>query len=261
MAQDTLPKVAFVTGAGRGIGQAIAVALAGTGFSVVANDLNAAELGETVRTVREGGGSAEAVVGDIADVAGHAAMVDEVCAAFGTPTCLVNNAGISVARRGDMLEATPESFDRLVGVNLRGPFFLTQEVVRRMLADRGAEGRTDRAVLTVSSANAYAASPDRAEYCLSKSALSMMTKLYAVRLAEAGISAYEIRPGVIRTAMTAVARERYDGLYARGDFTPINRWGEPEEVGRAAAMLAGGHLSFSTGDVIHVDGGMHIARL
>lgn len=124
-----------------------------------------------------------------------------------------------------------------------------------MLADESAAGRTDRAIITVSSANAFAASPDRAEYCLSKSALSMMTKLFALRLAQASIGAYEIRPGVIRTAMTAVARERYDALYARGDFTPVNRWGEPAEVGRAAAMLAGGHLSFSTGDVIHVDGG------
>jgi len=254
-------RVALVTGAGRGIGRAIALALAGEGFHVVVNDLNPDELGETVAAVRALGAQAEPVIGDIADVARHDELLEQAAAAFGTPTCLVNNAGISVARRGDMLDATPESFDRLIGVNLRGPFFLTQNVARRMLADTAAAGRTDRAIITVSSANAYAASPDRAEYCLSKSALSMMTRLYALRLAEGGIGAYEIRPGVIRTAMTAVARDRYDALYARGDFTPVNRWGEPAEVGRAAAMLAGGHLSFSTGDVIHVDGGLHIARL
>ena len=254
-------RVALVTGAGRGIGRAIALALAGDGFHVVVNDLNPDALGETVAAIRELGAQAEPVIGDIADVARHDELLEQAAAAFGTPTCLVNNAGISVAKRGDMLDATPESFDRLVGVNLRGPFFLTQNVARRMLADTSAAGRTDRAIITVSSANAFAASPDRAEYCLSKSALSMMTNLFALRLAEAAIGAYEIRPGVIHTAMTAVARDRYDALYARGDFTPVNRWGEPSEVGRAAAMLAGGHLSFSTGDVIHVDGGLHIARL
>ncbi|MEQ8934149.1 MAG: 3-ketoacyl-ACP reductase [Silicimonas sp.] len=254
-------RVALVTGAGRGIGRAIALALAGDGFKVVANDIRSDEVDETVSAIRELGAQGEPVVGDIADVARHDELLERASAVFGVPTCLVNNAGISVAKRGDMLDATPESFDRLIEVNLRGPFFLTQNAVRRMLFDTSTSHRTDRAVITVSSANAYAASPDRAEYCLSKSALSMMTRLFALRLAEASIGAYEIRPGVIRTAMTAVAKDRYDALYARGDFTPVNRWGEPSEVGRAAAMLAGGQLSFSTGDVIHVDGGLHIARL
>lgn len=258
---DTLRRVALVTGAGRGIGRAIALALAEAGFSVVANDLAPGELGETVAAIRQAGGAAEPLVADIADLAGHAALVDAACAPFGTPTCLVNNAGISVAKRGDMLEVTPESFDRLIEVNLRGPFFLTQAVARRMLDDADAAGRTDRAIITVSSANAYVASVDRAEYCLSKTALSMMTKLYAVRLAEAGIAAFEIRPGVIRTAMTAVAQAKYDALYARGDFTPVNRWGEPAEVARAVATLASGLLPFTTGEAIHVDGGMHIARI
>ena len=261
MAAEDQRRVALVTGAGRGIGRAIALALASNGFQVVANDLNGDELGETVAAVRDRGAQGEPLIGDIADVDGTDALLDRASAAFGVPTCLVNNAGISVAKRGDMLEATPESFDRLISVNLRGPFFLTQKLARRMLEDRAAADRTDRAIITISSANAFAASPERAEYCLSKSALAMMTSLYALRLAEAGIGVYEIRPGVIRTAMTAVARERYDARYARGDFTPINRWGEPDEVGRAAAMLAGGHLPFSTGDVIHVDGGLHIARL
>lgn len=260
MRADTNHKVALVTGAARGIGQAIAVALAEAGFDLAVNDLAAGALDETVAVVRACGRDAMPLAGDIADVAGHAAMLDQA-ASFGPLACLVNNAGVSVKTRGDMLGTTPESFDHLIAINLRGPFFLTQAVARRMLADASADDRISRAIITVSSANAFAASPDRAEYCLSKSALSMMTKLYAVRLAEAGIGAYEIRPGVIRTAMTAVAREGYDGLYARGDFTPVNRWGEPSEVGRAAAMLASGQLSFSTGDVFHVDGGMHIARL
>ncbi|WMS41373.1 3-ketoacyl-ACP reductase [Acuticoccus sp. MNP-M23] len=260
MDADSHRKVALVTGAGRGIGQAIAIALAKAGFDIAANDLTADGLVDTLAAVRAAGRRATPVAGDIADVASHDAMVD-AAAAFGPLACLVNNAGISVRTRGDMLDVTPESFDRVVGVNLRGTFFLTQAVARRMLEDAAAGDGHGRTIITVSSANAFAASPDRAEYCLSKSALSMMTKLYAVRLAEAGIGAYEIRPGVIRTAMTAVARERYDGLYARGDFTPVNRWGEPSEVGKAAALLASGQLSFSTGDIIHVDGGMHIARV
>ncbi len=253
-------RIALVTGAARGIGQGIAFALADAGFDVIANDLAEDALAETIAGVRERGREAMPLAGDVADVEGHEALLDRT-AAFGPIDCLVNNAGVSVKVRGDMLDVTPESFDRLIAINLRGPFFLTQAVARRMVAEGGSADRISRSIITVSSANAFIAGPDRAEYCLSKSALSMMTKLYAVRLAEAGIGAYEIRPGVIRTSMTAVAKEKYDGLYARGDFTPVNRWGEPAEVGRAAALLASGQLSFSTGDVLHVDGGLHIARL
>lgn len=253
--------VALVTGAARGIGRAIALSLAETGFDLVVVDLEGDQLEETVAGIKAAGRSAHPLVADISEIAQHDGLLDEACAAFGTPTCLVNNAGISVAQRGDMLAASPESFDRLISVNLRGPFFLTQNIARRMLDVGSTATSMARSIINVSSANAYAASPDRAEYCLSKSALSMMTRLYALRLAEAGIGVYEIRPGVIRTAMTAVAQDRYDALFARGDFTPLNRWGEPQDVGQAAAMLAGGHLRFSTGDAIHVDGGLHIARL
>ncbi|MCF3936110.1 3-ketoacyl-ACP reductase [Acuticoccus sp. M5D2P5] len=249
--------VALVTGAARGIGQAIAFALSERGFDIVANDLAEDTLGETVAGVEARGGRAAAVVADIADVDGHDAFLDAVAAPFGVPTSLVNNAGISVKVRGDILDVTPESFDRLITVNLRAPFFLTQALAKRMLAVADERARS---IITVSSANAFMASPDRAEYCISKTGLSMMTKLYALRLAEAGIGAYEIRPGVIRTDMTRVAAPRYDALFENG-FTPQNRWGEPADVGRAAAMLAAGDLAFSTGEVVHVDGGLHIARL
>ena len=259
MDTNTVRSVALVTGAGRGIGRAIAFALAEAGFDIVLNDLNPDELKETSEGVGARNARAACVVADVSDLAGHEKLLDEACQHFGTPTCHVNNAGISVARRGDMLDVTPESFDRLMAVNLRGPFFLTQKLAARMLTDH--QDTTFRVIITISSANAFAASPERAEYCISKSGLSMMTKLFATRLAGAGINVYEIRPGVIRTAMTAVARERYDGLYDAGDFTPINRWGDPSEVGRAAAMLATGSLPFSTGEIIHVDGGLHIARL
>ena len=250
--------MALVTGAGRGIGRGIALALADAGFKVVANDLaSSPDLPETVAAIRERGGEAQAVVGDIGDLAGHARLVEDAWNAFGGLDCLVNNAGISVAKRGDMLEATPESFDRLIDINLRGPFFLTQAVARRMIAN---PAERFRSIVTVSSINVEFASIDRAEYCIAKTGLAMMSQLYAARLAADGIHAYEVRPGVIRTQMTAVAREKYDGLFAEG-FAPIARWGEPEDVGRAVAMLASGALGYSTGEVVRVDGGIAMRRI
>lgn len=252
------PRRALVTGAGRGIGRAIALALAAEGFDLVVNDLaRSAELDETVRLVEAAGRRAVAARADIADIAGHAGFLGAAWDAFGGLECLVNNAGISVARRDDILAVTPDSFDRLMSVNLRGPFFLTQAVARRMVA-APAEGF--RSIVTVSSINVEFASVERAEYCLSKAPLAMMSKLFAVRLAEHGINAYEIRPGVIRTDMTAVARERYDGLFANG-LAPIARWGEPDDIGRAVATLASGALPYSTGETIQVDGGLAVRRL
>lgn len=257
MAEDRRT-VAFVTGAQRGIGRGIARALAGRGFDLVLNDLSAtADLDETAAAARAAGVRVETVTGDISDIAGHPALVDRAWSAFGRIDCLVNNAGVSVATRGDMLNATPESFDRLITINLRGPFFLTQAVAKRMTA---APSDAFRSIITVSSLNAEAASPDRSEYCISKIGLSMMAKLYALRLAAEGIRSYEIRPGVIRTNMTAVAREKYDRMFAEG-FSPIARWGEPDDVGRAVAMLADGGLAYSTGEVVHVDGGLSVAKL
>ncbi len=251
--------IALVTGAGRGIGQAIAWSLAEKGFAVVVNALPGDTLDETLAGIEQRGAHGKAVFADIADLDGQDRLVDDAWSAFGGLTCLVNNAGISVKRRGDLLEVTPESFDRLIAVNLRGPFFLTQRVASRMLAE--ATPPQPRTITTISSANTFLASPNRSEYCISKIGLSMMTKVFALRLAEAGINVYEIRPGVIRTAMTAVAKDEYDARYATGDFTPINRWGEPSEIGSAVAMLAEGTLGFATGEAFHIDGGMHIQRL
>ena len=248
----------FVTGARRGIGRAIAYAFAGSGYAIVVNDIIDDEATrETLEGIAARGARAAFVRGDIGDIDGQEALLERAFAAFAGIDVLVNNAGISVGRRGDMLETVPESFDRLIGVNLRGPFFLTQSIARRWIAEKTASGRT---LINIGSANADMASIDRAEYCLSKAGIAMMTKLYAARLAEAGIGVFEIRPGVIRTEMTAVAGERYDRLIA-GGLTPIRRWGEPEDVGRAALALASGAFGFSTGEVVHVDGGLHIARL
>jgi NAD(P)-dependent dehydrogenase (short-subunit alcohol dehydrogenase family) len=250
---------ALVTGANRGIGAAIVVALASRGFDVVMADV--AESDDTARTradATRAGAGVTFIAADIADLAQHAALVDAAWSHRGRIDTLVNNAGVTSDRRGDMLELTPQSFDRVVGVNLRGTFFLSQAVARRMLAD--APGAAHRAIVTISSANAVIASPERADYCIAKTGLSMLAKLLAVRLAPHGIASYEVRPGVIRTAMTRAATARYDKLIAEG-LTPIERWGEPEDVGRAVAVLACGDLAFVTGDALHVDGGLHIHRL
>jgi NAD(P)-dependent dehydrogenase (short-subunit alcohol dehydrogenase family) len=251
--------IALVTGGNRGIGAGIVVALARRGFDVAIADL--AETEDTARTRTQAGkhGARTAfVAADIADLAQHPRIVEAAWALGGRLDTLVNNAGVSSAKRGDLLEVTPESFDRVLGINLRGTFFLTQAVARRMLAE--APGQAHRSIVTISSANSVIASPERGDYCLSKAAVSMMTRIFALRLAQAGIMSYEVRPGVIRTDMTKVAAARYDKLIAEG-LTPIARWGEPEDVGRAVAVLASGELPFVTGDAVHVDGGMHIARL
>ena len=251
-------RVALVTGAGRGIGRAIALGLAQEGFALVVNDLpNSADIADTAAAVLAAGAQVKLALGDISDLARHGDLVDTAWSAFGRVDCLVNNAGVSVAKRGDVLDVTPESFDRLMNINLRGTFFLTQAMAKRMIA---APSAGFRSIITVSSLNAEAASPDRAEYCIAKTGLGMMSKVFALRLAGEGIHTYEIRPGVIRTDMTAVAKQKYDRLFAEGG-APISRWGEPEEVGRAVAVLARGALPYSTGEVIHVDGGLSLPRL
>ena len=249
---------ALVTGAARGIGRAIALALSDVGFAVIVNDLpGSTDLPETVAAIGRKGGHARAFASDICSVESHKQFVEEAWDAFGGIDCLVNNAGVSVKVRDDLLKVTPESYDQIMAVNLRGPFFLTQEVARRMI---NAKSSSFRSIITISSINAEFVSVDRAEYCISKSGLSMVAQLFAVRLAEHGIGSYEIRPGVIRTQMTAVAKEKYDRLIADG-LIPVRRWGEPEDIGKAAAMLATGQLGYSTGEVVHVDGGLGLRRL
>ena len=251
--------VAVVTGAGRGIGRAAALGLAARGFDLVLVDLVATEEMAVTRARAQAlGAHTRLVEADISVLPQHAAIVDAACERTGAIDVLVNNAGISVAKRGDVLEVTPESFDQLLAVNLRGTFFLTQRVARRMI--EAPAPPHPRSIVTVTSANAVIASPDRAEYCFSKTALSMLVKVFALRLAEAGVACYEVRPGIIRTDMTRVAAEKYDRLISAG-LTPIPRWGEPEDVGRAIACLAAGDLPFMTGDAIHIDGGLHIQKL
>jgi NAD(P)-dependent dehydrogenase (short-subunit alcohol dehydrogenase family) len=261
-------RVAIVTGASRGIGRAIAVALAGEGFDVVVNFAKNLEAAEAVKGEIEGlGARALLVRGDVSIGADRQRIVQETLAAFGRIDLLVNNAGIAPDVRADILEASEPSFDRLIDVNLKGPYFLTQLVAREMVrrqSDEATKRRSDEGgakIINVTSVSAYAASVNRGDYCVAKAGLAMMTKLFAARLAEFGINVYEIRPGVIETDMTGAVKGKYDELIFKGDLTPIKRWGRPEDVARAVVAVARDLLPFSTGEVINVDGGFHLRRL
>jgi 3-oxoacyl-[acyl-carrier protein] reductase len=252
-------RVAVVTGGRRGIGRGIAYALAEQGWRIVLLDLVDDEQTQITRRALDERGAAHAFIqADVARVDQAQARCEEAVAAFGRVDCLVNNAGVQVSDRSlDVLSATVESFDRLMSVNTRGTFFLTQAFARAMLAAGPAEGF--RSIITISSSNAWHAKTHGAEYCMSKSALSMMNKLMALHLAPHDIACYEIQPGLIKTDMNASLHAKYQPLVEEG-LTPVRRWGTAEDVGRIAAMLAGGGLPFATGEIIHVDGGMHIPK-
>jgi NAD(P)-dependent dehydrogenase (short-subunit alcohol dehydrogenase family) len=257
--RDASRRVALVTGGRRGIGRAICRQLAQAGFDLVLNDLVEDQaFARTLTEVRGLGARVEPHVADIADLGAHAALVETAYARYGRLDALVNNAGIQVRQRGDLLDVTPDRFDESLGVNLRGTFFLTQQVARRMLSDgHSGEGRS---IVIISSSNAHLVSSEKGEYCVSKSGLSMTAKLFAVRLAQAGIAVYEIRPGLIRTDMTAEVREKYGALIDQG-ISPIRRWGEPDDVGQAVASLVSCRIPFATGIAVDVDGGLLIPRL
>jgi NAD(P)-dependent dehydrogenase (short-subunit alcohol dehydrogenase family) len=254
----------LVTGAGRGIGRGIAIELAKLGHAVVINYAgNAAAADECLQAVRDAGGEGITVRADVAVAEDRARLLDETLAAYGRIDLLVNNAGVAPSVRADLLEAGEESFDRLIAINLKGPYFLTQAVARQMIEQvRGgvvSEFGLPR-IVSITSVSAYTASVNRGDYCVAKAGLAMMTKLFAARLAEHGINVYEVRPGVIATDMTAGVREKYDAMIRQGAW-PIRRWGEPDDVGRAVAAIARGDLPYSTGEVINVDGGFHLRML
>ncbi|MEP3437491.1 MAG: 3-ketoacyl-ACP reductase [Hoeflea sp.] len=255
------PGVAFVTGGRRGIGRAIAYSLADHGFDVVINDIARDESAEeTLSGIRERGMKAAFVKGDIAQVDDHERLVSEAWDAFGPISCLVNNAGVQTAYRGDMLEIPVESLDRLIGVNLRGSFFLTQRLAKRMAGEPcGDPTHPKRSIIFVSTGNAVVATQGQADYCISKSGIPMMSTLYALRLAEYGIAVHEVRPGIIRTDMTADVFDKYDNWVKSGGFA-LPRWGEAEDIGKTVGVLAAGLLPYSTGGAFHVDGGIHIRR-
>ncbi len=252
---------ALVTGGRRGIGRAIAYALADNGFDVAIVDLDHDDVAaETLDGIARRGRNGVFVAGDVADLGQHERIINEVRRALGSISCLVNNAGVQTRHRGDMLEVPPESFDRLISVNLRGAFFLTQRIAKIMRDDDvGDRTRPDRSVIFISSGNAVIATAAQAEYCVSKAGVAMMSTLYAMRLAEYGIAVHEIRPGIIQTDMTKDVFDKYNGWVESGGF-PQARWGQPEDIGRTVAELASGRMPYSTGHAFYVDGGMHIRR-
>jgi NAD(P)-dependent dehydrogenase (short-subunit alcohol dehydrogenase family) len=267
--------VALVTGASRGIGRGIALELAKTSHDLVINfasnrEAAAATAGECVAAGRNAGHSirAEPCRADIAEAVDRTTLLDFTRKTFGRVDLLVNNAGVAPNVRADLLEAGEESFDRLMRINVKGPYFLTQAVANWMIEKtrnpkseirRASPGVRNPKIVTVTSISAYTASVNRGDYCVSKAALSMLTPLFATRLAEFGIQVFEIRPGVIATDMTGPVKEKYDRLIAEG-LTPIARWGQPEDIGQAVAAIAQERFPFSTGEVFNVDGGFHLQR-
>ncbi|MBI3948555.1 MAG: 3-ketoacyl-ACP reductase [Armatimonadetes bacterium] len=253
--------VALVTGASRGIGRGIAFALAREGYDILVNYVSRADAAEAVRAeIAALGRRAETFRAGIGDGADRQALVNFTLEAFGRIDLLVNNAGIPVRQRGDLLEATEESYDEVMGTNLKGPYFLTRRVANEMIRLKRDGVIPAARIVFVTSISAYTASTSRGEYCLSKAGLSMAVALYADRLAEFDIPVFEVRPGIIATDMTAPVKGKYDALIAEG-LLPQRRWGTPEDVGKAVAALARGSLDYSTGQVIEVGGGFGIRRL
>ncbi len=262
--------VALITGASRGIGRGIALELAKLGCDLVINcarNVSAAQqtAAECLSLAKGAGKSirSEVCQADIARAEDRRKLIDFTRSEFGRLDLLVNNAGVAPDVRADILEASEESFDRLININVKGPYFLTQLAAKWMIQLRKAgvpSTLLSPAIVTVSSNSAYTASTNRGDYCIAKAALSMLTPLYASRLAEYGINVYEIRPGIIATDMTGPVKDKYDKLIIDG-LTPIRRWGTPGDVGKAIAAIASGSLPFSTGEVINVDGGFHLRRL
>ncbi len=268
---------AIVTGASRGIGRGIALALGREGFNVVINYAASADAARQVQQQIEAAGARGLVVqADVSQSADRQKLVDETLKAFGRIDLLVNNAGVAPKVRADILDAGEESFDRLININLKGPYFLTQLVARQMIEQQkaagvpgtsakpsgseSAAGLTPR-IITISSMSVYTASVNRGDYCIAKAGLGMLTKLYAARLAEYGIGVYELRPGIIESDMTGPVKARYDKLILEDGLLPIRRWGQPEDIGRAVVAIAKGYFPYSTGEVINIDGGFHLRTL
>jgi NAD(P)-dependent dehydrogenase (short-subunit alcohol dehydrogenase family) len=258
----------IVTGASRGIGKAVAKELASLGYDVVLShfdfdpqgkaDESAANQAQT--QIEKLGAQCEILRSDVSKAGDRKQLVELARTKFGRCDLLVNNAGVAPSKRADILEATEESYDRVMAINLKGPYFLTQLVTKWMIEQRREHPDRKFRIVNVSSLSAYTSSTGRGEYCVSKAGISMMTRLYADRLAEYGIGVYEIRPGIIATDMTSAVKDKYDKLIAEG-LTPIKRWGRPEDIAKAVGAIAEGRLDFSTGQVIDVDGGFHIRRL
>ena len=262
--------VALITGGSRGIGRGIALELAKLRHDLVinfaGNETAARQTAADCQAAAKSAGHsvrAEICQADISQSGQRKSLIDFTRATFGRLDLLVNNAGVAPSARADILEAGEESFDRLIAINVKGPYFLTQMAAKWMIEQVRAGAPSapkNPKIITITSISAYTASTNRGDYCIAKAALSMLTPLFATRLAEFGINVYEIRPGIIATDMTGPVKEKYDKLIAEG-MSPIQRWGAPEDVGKAVAAIAQDLLPFSTGEILNVDGGFHLRRL
>ena len=254
-------KTALVTGAARGIGNGIATQLAREGYAVAIMDvLNEEDVRKNIDDVKAFGNPVMYLKGDITSTEDRSKVLNSIMSEYGRIDLLVNNAGVAPKVRMDILETTEESFDFVININLKGTFFLTQSVANIMIKLKKEHSEINPKIINISSMSAYTSSIQRAEYCISKAGISMITTLFADRLAEFGIYVYEIRPGIIFTDMTSVVKEKYDKLIEEG-ITPIKRWGYPQDIANAVSVLSSDKLNFSTGEVINVDGGFHIRRL
>lgn len=254
-------KVALVTGSRRGIGFGIACLLAENGYRVIfSSRTDEKELGETLDKIRALPNGCYYLKCDISKTEDRAAILDQIVEREGRLDVLVNNAGVAPLVRADLLETTQESFDRVLGTNLYGTFFMSQEAAKRMILLRKTLGDYKPRIINISSISAYTSSTNRPEYCISKSGIAMTTQLFADRLAEEGISVYEVRPGIVETDMTKVVHERYAKLIEEG-LTPIRRFGQPEDIARAVLAACSGLMDFTIGQVIDADGGFHLRRM
>ena len=256
-----MKNVALVTGGGRGIGLGIARCLAIEGCDVAVCGTRAREaVADALGELCALGADVLYCRADVGDREARCAMLADIRAHFGRLNVLVNNAGVAPSVRADILEATEESFERVMRINLQGPYFLTQAVANWMIEQHRRDAGFEGCIVNISSISATVASPSRGEYCISKAGVSMATRLWAVRLGEFGIPVYEIRPGVIETDMTRPVKDKYDKLIGEGLLVQA-RWGVPEDVGKAVAALVRGDLAYSTGQVLLVDGGLTLQRL
>ena len=254
-------RVALITGGSRGIGYGCAEQLAKAGFDLAINGVREEkEVIESLDNLRATGSDVIYCRGDISSGTDRQVVVAKIKEYYGRLHVLVNNAGVAPKQRQDILAATEESFEYVLNTNLKGPYFLTQAAANWMVAQGEEDPAFEGCIINISSISATVASADRGEYCISKAGVSMATRLFAVRLGDYNIPVYEVRPGIIKTDMTAGVIEKYDRLIAEG-LCVNQRWGYPEDVGKAAAALATGLFPYSTGQVILVDGGLTVPRL
>lgn len=254
-------KVALVTGGSRGIGFGVAEALARSGYDVVISGRrDCTSVLAALEHLRGHGTRAEYVQADVCSKADRKRLIGTVDEIFGRLDVLVNNAGIAPRVRTDILEASEESFDELISINLKGPYFLTQAVANWMIREKKSDASYRGCIINISSVSATVASINRGDYCISKAGIAMATKLWTVRLAEFGIDVYEIRPGIIATDMTSAVKSKYNAMFENGLLLE-KRWGTPEDIGKAAAMLTRGDLPYASGSVLMLDGGLTLERL